>query len=153
MRALPSLSAVLAVLMFATTPTRAQSRDSSDVAGTIERFHRALAEGDSLGALGLLADDVVILESGDAETRDQYRSHHLSADIAFARAVRSERTVLRLTVQADVATVATTSTTQGTFRERAIDSVGAELMVLTRTVDGWTIRAIHWSSHSRRPAR
>ena len=61
--------------------------DSSDVAATVDRFHAALSAGDSTGALALLADDAVILESGGVETRDEYRSHHLPADIAFAQAV------------------------------------------------------------------
>jgi hypothetical protein len=43
-----------------------------------------------------------------------------------------------------------TSTTQGEVRGRAINSAGAELMVLVRGADGWKISAIHWSSRSRR---
>jgi hypothetical protein len=39
---------------------------------------------------------------------------------------------------------------QGEFRARAVNSVGAELAVLTRAGDGWRIRAIHWSSRARR---
>ena len=46
-----------------------------------------------------------------------------------------------------------TSRTTGTYRERAINSAGAELMVLSRTADGWNIRAIHWSSRSVRTPR
>jgi hypothetical protein len=34
---------------------------------------------------------------------------------------------------------------------RAINSSGAELMVLVRTSSGWKISAIHWSSRARRP--
>jgi hypothetical protein len=93
----------------------------------------------------------VILESGGAETVAEYRSHHLPADIAFAVAVPSTRTVTRATLRGDVAWVASTSVTQGEFRGRAVNSAGAELMVLTRTSEGWKISAIHWSSRARRP--
>jgi ketosteroid isomerase-like protein len=124
--------------------------DSAEVAATVERFHRALADADSAGALALLTNDVQILESGGAEDRAEYRSHHLGADIEFARAVPSQRTATSVRVHGDVAWATSTSTTQGTFRERAINSAGAELMVLVRTPQGWRIAAIHWSSRNRR---
>jgi ketosteroid isomerase-like protein len=123
--------------------------DSAAVAAAVNRFHAALAAGDSAAALALLAPDVEVLESGDRETRAEYRAHHLAADIEFARTVRSERGPVRVRVRGDVAWATTMSTTRGTFRGRAIDSAGAELMVLVRTGSGWRIAAIHWSSHRR----
>ena len=126
------------------------SADSAEVAATVERFHRALATADSAGALALLTDDVEILESGGVETRQEYRSHHLGADIEFARAVASRRGPLRVHVVGDVAWTTSASTTEGEFRGRAINSAGAELMVLRRTPQGWRIAAIHWSSRARR---
>jgi ketosteroid isomerase-like protein len=133
--------------------TKAQppAGDSAAVAQVVERFHGALAAGDSAAALALLAPDVVVLESGGAETRDDYRAHHLPADMEFARAVPGTRGPTRVTVQGDVAWASSTSTTRGEFRGRAIDSAGAELVVLARSAGGgWTIRAIHWSSRTRR---
>lgn len=124
--------------------------DSAEVAATVDRYHRALAAGDSAAALALLTDDVEILESGGVESRQEYRSHHLAADIEFARAVASQRGPLRVKVAGDVAWTTSTSTTEGQFRGRAINSAGAELMVLRRTPRGWRIAAIHWSSRNRR---
>lgn len=124
--------------------------DSAAVATAVTRFHRALAAGDSLQALALLDTSVVILESGDEERLAEYRAHHLAADIEFSRAVRSGASPVRVTVRGDVAWATSTSTTVGTFRGRAINSVGAELMVLARANGGWRIVAIHWSSHARR---
>jgi ketosteroid isomerase-like protein len=124
--------------------------DSADVAATVERFHRALATADSAGALALLTPDVTILESGGVEDRAEYRSHHLGSDIEFARAVPSRRGPMAVRVHGDVAWATSTSTTEGTFRGRAINSSGAELMVLVRTPQGWRIAAIHWSSRNRR---
>jgi len=138
-----------AIALGAAGTASAQESDSVAVAAVIERYHHALATGDSALALTLLADDVVVLESGDIETRDEYRSHHLPADIQFARAVSSTREAPRVVTRGDVAWASSTSRTRGEFRGRAIDSMGAELMVLVRTTDGWRIAAIHWSSRSR----
>jgi ketosteroid isomerase-like protein len=133
------------------TRARPAPGDSAAVAQVVRRFHAALAAGDSAAALALLSPDVVVLESGGVETRDDYRAHHLPADIEFARAVPSTPGPMHVTVQGDVAWASSTSTTQGEFRGRTIDSAGAELMVLARTDGGgWTIRAIHWSSRARR---
>jgi uncharacterized GH25 family protein/ketosteroid isomerase-like protein len=128
----------------------AQGSDSSAAVATVERFHRALANGDSLGALALMTEDVVVLESGGFETRADFRSHHLGADIEFARATRSERQVRGVTVRGDAAWVSSTSTVQGEFRGRTVNSTGAELAVLVRTPSGWRISAIHWSARARR---
>jgi len=125
--------------------------DSAAVATVVERYHHALESGDSVAALALLTDDAVVLESGGVETRQEYRSHHLPADIAFARAIKSVRGPIRVVVRGDVAWATSTSTAQGEFRGRPVNSAGAELMVLIRTTAGWKIGAIHWSSRRRRP--
>ncbi len=123
--------------------------DSADVARVVERFHSALAEGDSATVLSLLAPDAVVLESGSKESVADYRSHHLPADIEYARAVKSVRTPTHVKVIGEMAWVAATSITQGTFKDRPVNSAGVELMVLTRTASGWRITAIHWSSRRR----
>ena len=131
--------------------TPSSASDSAAVVTVVERFHAALAAGDSIAALSHLDDDVVVLESGGVETRAEYRAHHLAADIAFSRAVPSARGPARVRVVGDAAWVSSTSVTQGEFNGRAVNSSGAELMVLRRTASGWKISAIHWSSRTRRP--
>lgn len=133
------------------TPLTAQSPADSATA-TLTAFHDALAAGDSLAALALLADDVVILEGGGRETLAEYRAHHLRGDIKFARALPAKRRPLQVSVVGDVAWAVGTSETAGTIDGRLVDSMGAELVVLTRSPRGWRIRAIHWSSR-RRPVR
>lgn len=128
----------------------APASDSAAVAAVVHQYHQALASGDSTAALALLAADAVILESGGIETRAEYRSLHLPSDIAFARAVTSDRGPIAVRIRGDVAWAASTSTTRGQYRDRAINSTGAELMVLTRTPDGLRISAIHWSSRNVR---
>lgn len=142
---------VFSVSAAGTGAARGAQGDSAAVLDVVARYHRALVTSDSIEPLRLLAPDAVILESGGAESVAEYRAHHLPADIAFAAAVPSNRTVTRVVVRGDMGWVASTSTTQGEFRGRAINSAGAELMVLTRTRDGWRISAIHWSSRARRP--
>jgi len=122
--------------------------DSAAVAQTIGAFHRALAAGDSAAVRALLGDDVEVAESGGVESRDDYLSHHMPADMAFAAAVAREPGTMRVTVVGDVAWAMSMSHTTGTFRERPIDARGAELMVLSRHDGGWRIRAIHWSSRA-----
>lgn len=123
--------------------------DSAAVVATIERFHAALSAGDTIAARELLTDDATILESGGVETKAEYLSHHLPGDIAFARAVPRERGEIDVHLRGDVAWASSTSSVQGRFRDRDIDSMSAELMVLERGPEGWRIAAIHWSSRAR----
>lgn len=148
--AAPQSADAQATVPVAAAPTTGTQGDSAAVITTVLRYHAAIGAGDSLAALALLTPDAVVLESGSFETRAEYRSHHLPSDIAFARAVASKRTPARVVVRGDVAWTALTSTAQGEFRGRAVNSSGAELMVLVRTTDGWRINAIHWSSRTRR---
>lgn len=131
-------------------PVRSFGQDSAEVAAAVARFHQALEQGDSAAALALLAPDAVILESGGVEDVPEYRGHHLPADVEFARAIQGTRTPVQVRVRGDVAWAAGTSVSQGQFRGRAVNSAGAELMVLARTPGGWRITAIHWSSRTRR---
>ena len=124
--------------------------DSAVVASTVARFHAAIVAGDSALALSLLAPDAVVLESGGVETREEFRAHHLPADIAFAQAVKSERGPMRVFVRGDVAWVSSVSTATGEYRGRQVNSAGAELVVLARVGQEWKISAIHWSSRARR---
>ena len=124
--------------------------DSADVAKAVADYHKALVSADSGAVLALLAPDAVILESGGMETRSEYISHHLPGDIAFAKAVVSTNGPIHVTVDGTTAWTAGTSTTQGTFNGRAINSSSAESMVLAKGPTGWKIRAIHWSSRNRK---
>lgn len=119
---------------------------TAEVTAVVEGFHAALADGDTTTLRSLLADDVRILEGGGIETLEEYASHHMGADVAFAQAVPRERGPLHVVVSGVIAWVASTSRAVGTYRDREIDSSGGELMVLSRTDDGtWLIRSISWS--------
>jgi ketosteroid isomerase-like protein len=137
-----------AVLLFPGQDIFAQSSSpaSAEIEATVERFHRALAQGDQTAALELLAADALILENGQAQTRGEYEREHLGEDIAFARTTTTERSQLKIEQEGDAAWVGATSKTTGTFNGRKIDTVGVELLVLTKSDSGWRIRAIHWST-------
>ncbi|MBC8087378.1 MAG: nuclear transport factor 2 family protein [Phycisphaerae bacterium] len=124
--------------------------DSVAVLGVVNAFHKALVAGDSALALSLLSPELVVLESGGVENFAEFRQNHLPADIAFARAVPSVRGSATVIIKGGAAWVSSTSSTEGTFRERPVNSVGAELVVLSKGETGWKISAIHWSSRARR---
>lgn len=136
------IAAAAAVL--AARPASAQNPEA-----VVAAFHDALASGDSSQALALLAPDVLIYENGSVETsRDEYRSHHLPADIAFASSTTREVIAQSVGQSADIAWLTTTTATTGTFRGREINARGTETMLLRQTPEGWRITHIHWSSRS-----
>jgi len=124
--------------------------DRDVIAGAVNAFHDALARGDEGAAVGLLAPDVQVLEEGVRQSRDEYLREHLGADIAFAKTVPGKRTEMIVRQEGAIAWTTATSESKGAFMGREIDSAGTELMVLSRTSEGWRIRAIHWSSHANR---
>lgn len=120
---------------------------ADDPVAVVDAFHLALSAGDRDAALAHLDADVRIFEGGGAEmSRDEYASHHLGGDITFAAAMTREITHREHNVAGDVAYVLSRTRTTGTFREREIDSIGTETMVLRQGDDGWRIVHIHWSS-------
>jgi ketosteroid isomerase-like protein len=132
------------------TRALAENPDSTAVVETVRAFHDALEAQDSVGAMALLSRDALVAESGGLETRDEYRSHHLPGDMAFASAVSRTSTLTQLRLVGTTAWVMSNSETKGSYRENAIDSRGVELMVLTKEEGGWKIAAIHWSSRRAR---
>ena len=121
--------------------------DREVIAGAVVAFHDALKKGDRAAALALLAEDAQVLESGKHETRAEYERNHLAADVAFAKAVPSERTAMIVRQDGMIAWTSSTGKSAGEFNGRPIKSTTTELMVLSKTDNGWRIRAIHWSGH------
>jgi ketosteroid isomerase-like protein len=138
---------IAALLTMCVSAAAATVDESANVASAVEAFHNALAHGDGKAAMKLLAPDAVILESGSAETRAEYENHHLPEDIQFAQAVHSNRSDVRVQIDDNTAWLTSRSKTEGSFEGKPVNSVGVELIVLTKSSDGWLIRAIHWSSH------
>jgi ketosteroid isomerase-like protein len=149
-----TLSIASLFVLFVVRPVGAGSvrSDEEAIAAAVNRFHDALHRGDAKTAMEFLAPDAVILESGSAETRAEHESHHLPEDIQFAQAVHSNRSDVRVRIEANTAWLTSRSKDEGSFEGKPIDSVGVELVVLNKTAQGWRIRAIHWSSHKVKTA-
>jgi hypothetical protein len=117
-----------------------------------DRFADALASGDQATVSAMLLPNVLIFESGGAESSaDEYAGHHLPADIAFMAAMK--RTVLSRHSggNAGVRWVATKSRLQGRYKDRDIDLDSTESLVLQRGDLGWLITHVHWSSSPHSP--
>jgi ketosteroid isomerase-like protein len=127
-----------------------QGRDAADTAvvkSVVEDFHKALADDEPDRVVSLLAPDVLIIEGGTVQTRDEYQREHLAEDIAYARAVPSTQRDVIVRQEGDAAWVTTTFSVTGKFHDKPVANLAAETMVLTKTPMGWRIRTIHWSSH------
>ena len=144
------IKSLAAALLIAALPAAGRVQGSPPAQpgarAVVDSFSAALQRGDSLRALRLLHPDLVVYESGVAEDLAHYRSHHLAADIAFLRQVRSRTIRDQLTVSGAMALYTREYRSQGTWRGKPIDSTGTETLVLVRTSE-WRIRHIHWSSH------
>jgi ketosteroid isomerase-like protein len=140
---------------FVTAPLAAQPAgdDSAAVSAVVSTFHAGLRTGDAAAVMQLIADDALLFEAGGVETRAEYGKNHLPADIEFEKVVSSKRTPIRVVINGNAAWASSTSEFSGTFKGRAVDSLGAELMVLSREPAGWRIRAVHWSGRARKPAQ
>ena len=120
-------------------------------AASVDAFHAALRRGDTKAAVALLADDVLIFESGEVErSKTEYAGHHLGADAAFAAAVPSMLTRRSGQSNGAMAWVASEGKTSGTYKGKPIDLATTETMVLRRVGKGWRIVQIHWSSAKSR---
>jgi ketosteroid isomerase-like protein len=141
-------TALIALTSLVLATAAAAEAPEQQIAATVAAFHDALKKGDRAAVMALLAPDAQILEGGHAESREEYEKGHLASDIEFAQAVPSTREKIVVRQEGPAAWATSASRVSGTFKGREVNSAGAELIVLTKTPDGWLIRAIHWSSHA-----
>ena len=137
----------------ATRPAQASAVAPSarGAAATVDALHAALQHGDARAASALLADDVLIFESGEVErSKAEYAGHHLAADIEFTKAVPSTVTRRAGRSTGTMAWIASEGRTTGNFNGRPIDVTTTETMVLQRLGKVWQIVQIHWSSAKAR---
>jgi ketosteroid isomerase-like protein len=145
--ALVIASPAIAKAPTAVSEAAASSPAASQAAAVVDAFHQALQRGNTETAAALLADDVLIYESGSVEqSKAVYAAHHLSADAAFSKA--TNRVIMRRSSQAinNLAWIATASSITGIYKGRPINSIATETMVLRLDGVAWRIIHIHWSS-------
>lgn len=114
-------------------------------AKTVRAFHNALKQGDHVGARATLADDVLILEGGIERSADEYASHHMLADMAFIAKMSSTPLEQQVYVLGDLAYSVARKRTQGEYKDKTLDYVGLETIVLKKVDEQWKIAHIHWS--------
>ena len=123
----------------------------SAAAATVERFSTALQAGDLETVVTLLADDVLVLESGGAErSREEYLGHHAPGDAAFLKDAHVQRTRRTERVEGSIAWIGTESEIHTTKDGKPMTLLSTETMVLRRAAGGWQIVHIHWSSRPKR---
>jgi ketosteroid isomerase-like protein len=121
--------------------------EGMDALGTARAFAAALASGDGMTATALLADDVVIYESGGQESsRAEYTSHHLQLDISFLAGLKVQVVDQKHEGTGDIAWVITRSRLTGAHKGKPVDLYSTESLVLKHSGQGWKIVHIHWSS-------
>jgi ketosteroid isomerase-like protein len=154
---------VSAIMLLAPAATIAQSHAHSHAAKSTpsatdpataqitldSQFRAALKAGNAQLAASFLSDDVLIFEGGGVErSKAEYQSHHLISDVAFASATNYEVTNRKVQVWGDTAVSPTEGRTTGQWRDRPINNVGTETMIMRRERGQWKIVHIHWSNRN-----
>lgn len=129
----------------------ASAPDPAEVTAAVEGFYSAIKKGDAAAAMSFIAPGATFVESGKLETRAEYESNHLPADIEFESQVTGRRRPMEVNFQGDTAWVIAVTDYAGTFDGNPVDFISAQLVVLTRDSGRWMIRAIHWSSRPNIP--
>ena len=140
------LPMAFATLVIACAPAPPAAPSESEVVAVVESFYGAIKKGDAAAAMSVIAPDAVFLESGKLETRAEYESNHLPADIEFESQVDGKRGPMKVTFEGNTAWVIALTEYDGTFDGSPVSFVSAQLVVLTRESGPWRIRTIHWSS-------
>lgn len=116
-----------------------------------ETFNRALAIGDAGTVRALLLPDVLIYESGGAETSAaEYAGQHMPGDMAFLANLKREPLSQESGGGGATAWVATRSRLTGRFKGKDMDLDSTETLVMAHTEAGWRIAHVHWSSAPHR---
>jgi len=119
----------------------------------VEQFSSALQAADFQRVSDLLADDVLILESGGAErSREEYLGGHAIQDALFLKNAHSEMKRRTARVDGSIAWIGTESELHATKDGKTITLLSTETMVLKQTDAGWRIVHIHWSSRPKKDA-
>lgn len=143
-----ALLATVLVLPACTTPPEP---NPAEVTAVVESFYGAIKKGEPAAAMSFIAPDAVFVESGKLETRAEYESNHLPADIEFESQVTGKRRPMQVKFKDDAAWVIALTEYAGTFEGDPVDFISAQLVVLTREAGTWRIRSIHWSSRPNIP--
>jgi len=119
-----------------------------DPAAISDALFAALKSGDAEAVSMLLADDVLILEGGHAQTsKAEYMAGHMKSDMAFLPNIDNETISREVGNAGEVAWVTTHSKNSGSYKGEAIDGASREFLLLKRTDKGWKIAVVQWGEN------
>lgn len=131
--------------------TSALNKQAQPAVAVVEQFSKALQAANFDQVRALLADDVLILESGGAErSREEYLGHHAISDAAFLKGAHAQVKQRTARVEGPLAWVGTESELYVTKDGKALTLLSAETMILKKTGADWRIVHIHWSSRPKK---
>jgi uncharacterized protein (TIGR02246 family) len=149
--ALPSLAAAHDPKQHTASQPAVVDISAQPTIAVVEQFSTALQAADFKRVGELLAEDVLILESGGAErSREEYLDHHASADAQFLKGTHVQVKQRTARVEGSLAWVGTESELHATKDGKAMTLLSTETMILKKTGAGWRIVHIHWSSRPKK---
>ena len=117
----------------------------------VEAFSTALQAADLGRAGALLAEDVLILESGGAErSKEEYLGGHAGHDAEFLKTAQIQLVHRTARREGGLAWVGTESELHASKDGKPMTLLSTETMVLKNTPNGWRIVHIHWSSRPKK---
>jgi len=147
-RVLPGTTIVIALLLFPVLATSGNPQAGGTIGpeAMADNFGRALSESDEATVRNVLHVDVLIFESGNVEgSLEEYAAHHMSADMAFMAGIEKEIISRKVFEEGNTAVVSTRYQMSGSYKDRVIDMVSSETLVMQKTGDEWKIVHVHWS--------
>lgn len=132
-------------------PSQAASDQARPAVAVVEQFSAALQAGNLDRVRTLLAEDVLILESGGAErSREEYLGHHAISDAAFLKGAHVQVKQRTARAEGPLAWVGTESELHATKNGKPVTLLSTETVVLRKTGADWRIVHIHWSSRPKK---
>ncbi|MES2858632.1 MAG: nuclear transport factor 2 family protein [Pseudomonadota bacterium] len=117
----------------------------------VERFGKALAAGDLKTVEALLGEDVLILETGGAESsRAEYLGHHAISDAKFLKGSHHQLNRRTARTSGELAWVGSESELHASKDGKPLTLLSTETMVLRKAGADWRIAHIHWSSRPKK---
>lgn len=148
------MALVISTAVLSHEPTAKKQSDSALFSGlqtyagkTVLAFQTALETGDAKTARSLLADDVLIFEGKGVErSAEEYASHHMISDMRYLQAMTIVPIEHHVMEHGAVAISKSRSRVKGTYKNKEVDRVGNETIILEKQDDVWKITHIHWST-------
>lgn len=118
----------------------------ADPAAVADALKTALKAGDADAVDALLADNVLILEGGHAQTsKADYMGGHMKSDMAFLPNIEIELLSREVGQSGDLAWVVSHTRSTGSYKDKRVDITSREFLLLRRQGETWKIGLIEWA--------